>query len=551
MKDEPEIVQQLRKEEQNKKGSNLNLEKKHLDNNNVENIKKDLLIKDYALLSSINAIILTDLDKKITYVNPSFLRTWKYNSEKRVIGKKIGNLVKNKEDFDKILDEVFEKGGWQGEIIAKKKNGKYFPVQLSITLVKDNRGDPLCIMASFVDITRQKRLEKKYKKFKVISDNAGYGSIIYDLDNFIIYVNKAFSEMHGYNQEELIGKKLSIFYEKNSLSQIRSINKDLKEKGNVTGKEIWHKKKNGNVFPVLITATYIENEKDNFSFIAATVSDITEIKKKEKKLEEYAKRLKEKTEKLKASQDELSSLNQNLEKKVKERTLEINKLLRQKNDFINQLGHDLKNPLTPLVTLVPLVKEKEEKPENKKLLKVIMRNVNYIKNLVEKTIELARLNSPQSNLSFEKINLYKKTEKVINKNELLIEKNNVKVVNNIPKDIFIRAAPFLIQEVLNNVLINAVNYGEKAGDITFDAEKEENNLIKVSVHDTGIGLTEDQKNRIFEEFYKVDEARHDFNSSGLGLSICKRIIEQHGGEIWAESPGLNKGTTFYFTVKEY
>lgn len=61
-------------------------------------------------------------------------------------------------------------------------------------------------------------------------------------------------------------------------------------------------------------------------------------------------------------------------------------------------------------------------------------------------------------------------------------------------------------------------------------------------------MTKGQINSIFAEFYKVDPARRDLDSSGLGLSICKRIVEKHGGRIWAESPGLGKGTTFYFTI---
>jgi signal transduction histidine kinase len=61
-------------------------------------------------------------------------------------------------------------------------------------------------------------------------------------------------------------------------------------------------------------------------------------------------------------------------------------------------------------------------------------------------------------------------------------------------------------------------------------------------------LTKEQIERVFDEFYKVDPARHDLESSGLGLSICKRIVEKQGGKIWVESPGLEKGSTFYFTI---
>lgn len=88
---------------------------------------------------------------------------------------------------------------------------------------------------------------------------------------------------------------------------------------------------------------------------------------------------------------------------------------------------------------------------------------------------------------------------------------------------------------------------DPGGMITIAAERK-NDDITISVTDTGIGLTEEQLAHIFEEFYKADPSRHEVGSSGLGLTICKRIIEWHGGRIWATSPGLGKGSTFYFTI---
>ena len=86
------------------------------------------------------------------------------------------------------------------------------------------------------------------------------------------------------------------------------------------------------------------------------------------------------------------------------------------------------------------------------------------------------------------------------------------------------------------------------GKITIDAEKEKN-IVTVSVKDTGIGMTKDQLKKVFDEFYRVDKSSREHKSSGLGLAICKRIVEKHGGKIWAESPGIDKGSTFYFTLK--
>ena len=73
-------------------------------------------------------------------------------------------------------------------------------------------------------------------------------------------------------------------------------------------------------------------------------------------------------------------------------------------------------------------------------------------------------------------------------------------------------------------------------------------FVTLSIKDEGIGMDQHQLDIIFDEFYKADSSRHDFQNSGLGLSIAKRIVELHGGRIWAESEGPNKGSTFYFTL---
>ena len=124
-------------------------------------------------------------------------------------------------------------------------------------------------------------------------------------------------------------------------------------------------------------------------------------------------------------------------------------------------------------------------------------------------------------------------------------------INEIKTKFFINADKLRFEELMTNLLENAVKYSKKQGTITIDANKEENDFITISVSDTGIGMTKKQTKHIFEEFYKADKSRHDFESSGLGLTICKRIVEKHCGKIWVESPGVGKGTTVFFTMQLY
>ena len=99
----------------------------------------------------------------------------------------------------------------------------------------------------------------------------------------------------------------------------------------------------------------------------------------------------------------------------------------------------------------------------------------------------------------------------------------------------------------NNIITNAIKYSNDGGIISIHAEDKDNE-VHLSIKDNGIGMTQDQLERLFDEFYKADESRHDFESSGLGLPIAKRIVEKHGGKIWVESEGIGMGSTFHFTL---
>ena len=253
-------------------------------------------------------------------------------------------------------------------------------------------------------------------------------------------------------------------------------------------------------------------------------------------------------EALKKAHAALTEANENLEEKVKERTKRIENLLQEKEDLIIQLGHDLRTPLTPLMGLLPKVAENVKDPDLKELLEISIKNVHYIRDLVSKTIDLTRLDSGLTEFNFEDTNLLSEVERVIKNNQCIFESNEIIVENNVDDNIRIKADKLKLREVLGNLVSNAVKYASKnQGGITIDA-KENNEYIVISIKDTGPGLSKEHLDHIFDEFYKVDLSRHDLDSNGLGLPICKRIVEKHGGRIWAESPGEGKGTTVFFTV---
>ena len=123
--------------------------------------EKELRIKDSAIASSINAIAITDLEGNQTYVNPSFLKLWGYDDEDEVLGRHASEFSQITEDVTTSMEALFKEGGWRGESVARRKDGSMFDVQLSTTLVTDEDGKPICIMASFIDITERKQAEEE------------------------------------------------------------------------------------------------------------------------------------------------------------------------------------------------------------------------------------------------------------------------------------------------------------------------------------------------------------------------------------------------------
>jgi signal transduction histidine kinase len=242
---------------------------------------------------------------------------------------------------------------------------------------------------------------------------------------------------------------------------------------------------------------------------------------------------------LKESRDKIHDYNNILEN-----------LLDRKDEFIGQLGHDLKNPLQPLIGLLPMLIEKEKDPETREALEIMNKNVEYMRDLIFETLQLAKLRSADVKFDFENVKLREEADGCVESQKLLLKEHDIAVENKIGDNITVYTDKLRLAEVFKNLISNAVKYkSEGGGMITLDAHEKED-MVTVSIKDTGIGMTQEQLKKMFDEFYKADRFSSDYHSTGLGLTICKRIIEKHDGKIWVESPGPGKGSTFYFTLKK-
>jgi len=172
-------------------------------------MEDELKLKDHAIATSINGIGFADLEGKIIYVNSSYLKIYGYDNKSEVLGKSVLEFAFDKKVAMKIFKIVQKEGGWIGEMIAKKKDGSAFHVQITITMVRDKHNKPICMMSSFIDITERKRIDELLReseqKYSTLVEQAKDGVTIEQGDTFV-FVNKASAEISGYTIEELIKK---------------------------------------------------------------------------------------------------------------------------------------------------------------------------------------------------------------------------------------------------------------------------------------------------------------------------------------------------------
>lgn len=224
-------------------------------------------------------------------------------------------------------------------------------------------------------------------------------------------------------------------------------------------------------------------------------------------------------------------------------------LLKQKDLFISRLGHDLKTPLTPLVAFLPLIRSQTDDPSQQKLLDLCVGSVNHINDLVAKTLKLARLTSPSDSYPQRTdLPLAATVDSAILAMADTAIVARVKIENRIPPEMVVKGNREELEELFSQLISNAAKFSLQDPALTIEAACNKG-MISVVFRDNGIGLLPEELCHIFDDFYKADHSRHMLNSSGLGLSICRRIVENHGGRISADSSGRKCGTSISFTLQ--
>jgi len=228
---------------------------------------------------------------------------------------------------------------------------------------------------------------------------------------------------------------------------------------------------------------------------------------------------------------------------------EIRKLERVRSDFVANVSHELKTPLTSIKGFVETLLEGalEDKEESRNFLNIIQDHTDRLNNLINDLLELSHIESGEIALKFEKVDLKSIFEKVILGFRSQIRKKSIAISNELPSDLRMKADKARLEQVVINLIDNAIKFNKNSGTIKIYSE-DLGRKVKVFVEDSGQGIPEKDIPRIFERFYRVDKARsRELGGTGLGLSIVKHIIELHEGTVGVESTeGL--GSKFFFIL---
>ncbi|MFX1239055.1 MAG: PAS domain S-box protein [Promethearchaeota archaeon] len=439
---------------------------------------------------------------------------------KNYLGFKASEMYIDRPDILKDLHTCFDK---KTNIIREMKYYIQILKDEKDLLVKYGFIPPDLVLVHTEDITEKKKAEIKLieseEKYRLISENA------YDLISILNkkfkyeYINEqAFKHILGYSKNDLIGKSaLKFCHSKDVENTARALFEGFKE--GIGGTELRFKHKNGHwVYIEAKGSTFIDIDGELKALIISR--DITERKSAELLVKEEIKKLKE-----------LDQLRKNL---------------------IIRVSHELKTPLIPVCggteLLLDKYKDQLEKGVND-IIKMIGRGGQRLKTLINKLLDLSRLEYDMLSLDKQRSDLCKIIREISRDMMHLIKKRDLKLNLEIPDNLDLEIDAIRIEQVITNLLSNAIKNTPPKGIISINLQKE-NNWIKLIITDTGVGLTEKEMDIIFNRFGKIERYENgleyiDITGSGLGLFISKEIIDLHGGKIWGESLGRNKGCTFY------
>ena len=431
----------------------------------------------------------------------------------------VKDLYVNPENRETFM-ELVEKQGFvkDFEVEWKKKNGERITVLLAATAKRDEKGMIIGYEGLNIDISDRKKMERELKEandfLMNLIESSVDGIIVTDMKGDILIFNKGAENLLGYKSEEVVGKmNIRSIYQpgvaKEVMDKLRS--PDFGGVGKLTSIPIFHRRKDGELIEGDLSASLIYDEKGNEIASVGIFKDLRERLKMERELREIQQALLQ-SEKL-AAMGRLTS----------------------------QIAHELNNPIYGIMNTLELLKT--EIPPESKRRRILDLSLSEIQRLSEMLRNMLSFSKPEEEKR-RPIKIDELIEGILLVMEKQMRESNIQVETSFNPDIpEIMASTNQMRQVMLNILKNAKEAMLKGGTLFVRTSKEDNRIL-IHIQDTGMGVPEEIRDKIFEAFFTT---KQKVKGVGLGLSVCYGIIKDHGGEIKVESEE-GKGTTFTISL---
>ncbi|MBK7628141.1 MAG: PAS domain S-box protein [Bacteroidales bacterium] len=433
------------------------------------------------------------------------------------------DIPRTEEIVETLISGKAEWARWDKRYLHK--SGKIIFTDITTYLQRDNSGNPQFFITTISDITERIQLERERFRLLDIIDKSSNEIYIFDSETLIFeYVNRGALLNIGYSIDEMrvmtpIDIKPFISEEtfREMLKPLLSFEKQ------VLVFETSHRRKNGTDYPVEVFLQIYNDEGKKLLF--AIINDIT------------ARRI---------AEQEIIALNENLEKKVYQRTSQLNSANKELEAFSYSVSHDLRAPLRAVHSYTRILKEDYKDTlddEGKRICEIIENSAVHMGQLIDDLLSFSRVGRSEINSS--KIDMTKMVKAVLS--EVVSPEDLLRINIKVDKLPSAYGDSTAIKQVITNLLSNAIKYSSKNDkpSIYFGWEQSKDSQAYY-VRDNGVGFDMKYSNKLFGVFQRLHSTK-EFEGNGVGLAIVQRIIHRHGGKVWAEGE-VGKGATFFFSL---
>ena len=404
----------------------------------------------------------------------------------------------------------------------------------------DGTGQASTIIGTIQDITERHEAEAQVGKLTLAIEQSPHSIVITNTRGEIEYVNEAFIAHSGYSREEAIGQNPKILH--SNLTPATTY-KDLWAtlgRGEIWRGEFTNRRKDGTVYEEFAIISPVRQANSEVTHYLAIKEDITEKKATRLELEQYRQQLEslvaERTAELHLAKDEAESAN------------------RAKSAFLANMSHEIRTPMNAIMGLTHIALQDSTSQAQRERLNKVADAAQHLLSIINDILDISKIEAGKLSLEETTFSIEQGLAKAV---QLISDKAASKQLRLSQKidpalPLALRGDPLRIQQVLVNFLSNAVKFteqGEIELSVALQEDEGETLLVRYAVRDTGIGLSDEMKTRLFKAFEQADSSTtRRYGGTGLGLAISRRLAEAMQGEIGVDSTP-NGGSTFWFTAR--